>query len=140
MSFHVGQQVVCVSERFSDEEHWRASVRTFPKLHAVYTIREIIVGDVLVGFCFHEFSNPRAHFRNGFHEPAFNSRNFRPVRKTSIAGEGAIRPAVNGSTCCHSVQHRDFREAPSAGRSGRRRLMDGLSIGPASRVAFCPYA
>jgi hypothetical protein len=84
MSFHVGQQVVCVSERFSDEEHWRASVRTFPKLHAVYTIREIIVGDVLVGFCFHEFSNPRAHFRNGFHEPAFNSRNFRPVRKTSI--------------------------------------------------------
>jgi hypothetical protein len=33
---------------------------------------------------FYELSNPCAHFSKGYHEPAFNSRNFRPVKKTSI--------------------------------------------------------
>jgi len=84
MSFHIGQQVVCVDDKFSKEEYWRRSVRAFPQLHAIYTIREIIDYGDLIGFCFYELTNPRAYFSKGFHEPAFNSRNFRPVRKTSI--------------------------------------------------------
>ncbi len=85
MSFHVGQQVVCVNGRFSEREDWRRTVRAFPRLHSVYTIREIIEDPPLVGFCFYELVNARHYFRSGLHEPAFNSRNFRPVRPTSIA-------------------------------------------------------
>jgi len=84
MSFHVGQQVVCVDGNFSKREGWRRTVREFPQLHAIYTIRQIIDEYELIGFCFYEIRNPRAHFSKGYHEPAFNSRNFRPVRKTSI--------------------------------------------------------
>jgi hypothetical protein len=84
MSFHVGQQVVCVDDRFSDHEIWRRAVRSFPKLRGVYTIREIIEDDGLFAFCFFEITNPPAPFFNGCLEPAFNSENFRPVRKTSI--------------------------------------------------------
>ena len=84
MSFQIGQQVVCVNDRFSERVDWRRTVRAFPQLHSVYTIREIIEDPPLIGFCFHELVNERHHFRSGFHEPAFNSRNFRPVRKTSI--------------------------------------------------------
>jgi hypothetical protein len=84
MSYQVGQQVVCVDDRFSDHEVWRRAVRSFPKLYGIYTIREIIEDDGLFGFCFYELSNPRAPFYNGFLEPAFNAGNFRPVRKTSI--------------------------------------------------------
>jgi hypothetical protein len=84
MSFHVGQQVVCVDERFSDHEGWRRAVRSFPKLHGIYTIREIIEDDSLFAFCFFEIPNPPAPFVNGFLEPAFNSSNFRPVKKTNI--------------------------------------------------------
>jgi hypothetical protein len=84
MSFHVGQQVVCIDDRFSDHEIWRRAVRSFPKLHGIYTIREIVESDGLLGFCFYEITNPRAEFCNGYLEPAFKSRNFRPVKKTSI--------------------------------------------------------
>jgi len=84
MSFAIGQQVVCVDGVFSPDPYWRSTVRTFPKLHGIYTIREIRRGDRLVGFCFYEFANPRARFAAGIFEPAFNAKNFRPVRKTSI--------------------------------------------------------
>ena len=84
MSFHVGQQVVCVSDRFSSDMRWRRTVRLFPVLNAIYTIREIHVEGPLTGFCFHEIVNPCAWFAAGFGEPAFNSRNFRPVKATSI--------------------------------------------------------
>ncbi len=84
MSFHVGQQVVCVNDQFSPRPSWRRTVRSFPKLHAIYTIREICEGGGLVGFTFYEIVNPRAHFACGYSEPAFNSKNFRPVRKTDI--------------------------------------------------------
>jgi hypothetical protein len=85
MSFSVGQQVVCVNDVFSPEPYWRSTVRAFPHLHSIYTIREIRHGDQLTGFCFYEIVNPRAWFAAGFLEPAFNTKNFRPVRKTSIA-------------------------------------------------------
>jgi len=84
MSFYVGQQVVCVNDQFSQREGWRKTVRTFPRLHGIYTIREIFDYDPLIGFTFYELSNPCAHFSKGYHEPAFNSRNFRPIKKTSI--------------------------------------------------------
>lgn len=54
MSFQVGQQVVCVNEKFSDDKYWRQTVREFPKLRSAYTIREIRDGGDLVGFCFYE--------------------------------------------------------------------------------------
>lgn len=84
MSFEIGQRVVCVDDRFSQRPDWRQAVRIFPKLNSIYTIREIFADDILVGLCFEEFSNPPAQFSNGFLEPAFNSRHFRPVRETSI--------------------------------------------------------
>jgi hypothetical protein len=84
MSFHVGQQVVCVNDRFSSDMRWRQTVRIFPIRNAIYTIREIHVEGPLAGFCFHEIVNPCTWFAAGFGEPAFNSRNFRPVKTTSI--------------------------------------------------------
>jgi hypothetical protein len=84
MSFQVGQQVVCIDDRFSKRKHWRRAVRVFPKLHSIYTIREIFDYGDLIGFCFYEIRNPCAYFSKGYHEPAFNTRNFRPVRRTSI--------------------------------------------------------
>jgi hypothetical protein len=84
MSFYVGQQVVCVNIDFSREPTWRAAVKTFPQMNSVYTIRSICEAGDLIGFCFHEFVNPPAHFSRGFAEPAFDSRRFRPVRRTNI--------------------------------------------------------
>jgi len=105
MSFHVGQQVVCVSENWSPDDFWRQAVRTFPKLNSIYTIREIRRGEVLTGFCFYEFVNPRAHFQRGYLEPAFNSRNFRPVRKTSIELFERLLVPVD-STAAPGKEHR----------------------------------
>jgi hypothetical protein len=84
MNFQVGQQVICVSDSWLPNELWHRTVRTFPQLNSIYTIHEIRRGASLIGFCFCEFVNPRAHFRSGCLEPAFKSQNFRPVRKTSI--------------------------------------------------------
>ena len=84
MTFHVGQQVVCVNGQFSPRPYWRSTVRTFPQLHSIYTIRDICTAGDLVGLYFHEILNPRAWFGPEFVEPAFNSRNFRPVKRTSI--------------------------------------------------------
>lgn len=84
MSFHVGQRVVCVSDKFSCDTRWRRTVRIFPVLNGIYTIREIHVEGPLIGFCFYQIVNPRSLFAAGYGEPAFNSRNFRPVKATSI--------------------------------------------------------
>jgi hypothetical protein len=52
MSFQIGQQVVCISDVFSPCRYWRARVRAFPRLNAIYTIRDMReVGDLL-GLCF----------------------------------------------------------------------------------------
>ena len=88
MSFHVGQQILCVNDQFSRCPYWRRAVQTFPIINSIYTIREIRegYGDQfgLIGFCFYEFINPQTHFARGEVEPAFISKHFRPVRKTSI--------------------------------------------------------
>lgn len=85
MSFHIGQQVVCISDVFSPCPYWRAAVRAFPRRHGIYTIRHMREAHGLLGLCFHEIMSPPADFAEGFVEPAFNSKNFRPVKPTSIA-------------------------------------------------------
>ncbi len=97
MSFHIGQQVVCINDEFSPDPHWRRTVRTFPFLHGIYTIREIHVEPPLVGFCFYEFGNPRSWFGIGYAEPAFNCRNFRPVKKTNIEAFEKLLAPVDGT-------------------------------------------
>ena len=84
MSLHVGQLVVCVNDAFSPCEYWRQAVQSLPKLHGIYTIRHTREAHGLIGLCFHEIRSPHAHFSEGYVEPAFNSKNFRPVKRTSI--------------------------------------------------------
>ena len=84
MSFHVGQQVVCISGVFSPCPYWRKALTALPKLHTIYTIRHMREAHGLLGLCFYEIVSPPAHFSEGFVEPAFNSKNFRPVKPTSI--------------------------------------------------------
>jgi hypothetical protein len=84
MSLHVGQQVVCINGVFSSCPYWRAAVTAFPVLHGIYTIRSMREAHGLIGLCFEEIVSPHRHFSEGYVEPAFNSRNFRPVRRTSI--------------------------------------------------------
>jgi hypothetical protein len=84
MTLSVGQQVVCVNDAFSSCPVWRAAVTAFPVLHGVYTIRSIREAHGLIGLCFHEIVSPHQYFAEGYVEPAFNSKNFRPVRRTSI--------------------------------------------------------
>jgi len=85
MSLHVGQQVVCVNDGFSPCPYWRRAVSALPKLGMVYTVRHIREAHGLIGLCFFEIESTHAHFSEGYVEPAFNSKNFRPVRRTSIA-------------------------------------------------------
>jgi hypothetical protein len=84
MSFHVGQQVVCINDAFSPCPYWRARIQSLPKLHAIYTIRHMREAHGLHGLCFYEILSAPAQFSEGFVEPAFNSKNFRPVKPTSI--------------------------------------------------------
>jgi hypothetical protein len=84
MSFHIGQQVVCINDRFSPEPRWRQAVSAFPKLHMIYTIRDMREVHGLLGLCFFEIVCRHARFAEGYVEAAFNSKNFRPVKRTSI--------------------------------------------------------
>jgi len=84
MSLHIGQQVVCVNDVFSACPYWRGAVTAFPVLRGVYTIRHMREAHGLIGLCFYEIVSPHADFSEGYVEPAFNSRNFRPVKRTSI--------------------------------------------------------
>jgi hypothetical protein len=84
MSFHVGQQVVCINDVFSSCPYWRRALSALPKLHMIYTIRSMREAHGLLGLCFYEIVSPRAQFSEGYVEPAFNSKNFRPVKHTSI--------------------------------------------------------
>ena len=81
MLFHIGQQVVCISDRFSSRPYWRSTVRTFPRLGAIYTIRGICTEAGLVGLYLDEIINPLALFACGYDEPAFNRNNFRPLQE-----------------------------------------------------------
>jgi hypothetical protein len=94
MSLHVGQLVICINDVFSPCPYWRSSVSAFPRLKGIYTIRSIREAHGLVGLCFYEIVSPPRQFAEGFVEPAFNSKNFRPAKKTSIeVFEKLLRPA-----------------------------------------------
>jgi hypothetical protein len=84
MLYHIGQRVVCISEEFSKAAYWREVARVLPQLKRIYTIRGICEDDGLVGFYLEEILNPKGHFRSGYDEPAFNIKNFRPLKETSI--------------------------------------------------------
>ena len=96
MSLSIGQQVVCVDVNFSRERTWRSAIRKFPKLKDVYTIRDMRAEGDLVGLCFEEIINARANFSSGHVEAAFDSRKFRPLRRTSIeVFERLLAPVAN---------------------------------------------
>jgi hypothetical protein len=84
VTFRVGQQVVCVDDRFSDRADWRRAVQTFPRMCSVYTIRQVVEDGRLTGLCFREIVNQRALFGGMLLEPAFNSKNFRRVETSNI--------------------------------------------------------
>jgi hypothetical protein len=84
MDFHIGQQVICICDRWSHEPAWRAAVHTFPKLRGIYTIRDICDRGGLIGLMFEEIWHKPAWFSVGFVEPAFNAKRFRPVKKSNI--------------------------------------------------------
>ena len=76
--------MVCIGDKFSNEPTWRAAIHTYPKLHGIYTIRDICNREGLIGLMFEEIWHPPALFCMGWVEPAFHIRNFRPVRKSNI--------------------------------------------------------
>src|SRR5271169_5755772 len=89
MGFYIGQQVVCVNDQFSQWEYWRQSIRTFPSLNSIYTIRIIRRGEdygaePFFSFCFYELVNTPVLFKLGYFEPSFVSEYLRPIKKTNI--------------------------------------------------------
>jgi hypothetical protein len=84
MDFHIGQHVICICDKWSNEPTWRAAVHTFPKLGGIYAIRDICDREGLIGLMFEEIWHKRAMFCVDLVEPAFNAKRFRPVKKSSI--------------------------------------------------------
>jgi len=77
MTFHVGQKVVCI------KGNWRnAHLFHSPNKGEVYTIRSMMKGPgphPMIGLRFCEIVNCEYHFIEGFSEPSFDARFFRPV-------------------------------------------------------------
>lgn len=80
-NFHVGQKVVCVDDRWVEDEP------QLPMAGVVYTIREIDAGDDGLYFRLHELVNPVRKYRYAEMEASFEAAAFRPVaeRKTDIS-------------------------------------------------------
>ena len=95
MSFHVGQRVICVCVNFSREPIWRGTIRVFPTLNRIYTIRSMRQVDDVIGLCFDEMVHPLSDFAEGYVEPAFDGRRFRPVRTTTIDDFRALLTPLN---------------------------------------------
>jgi len=86
MSFHVGQRVVCIDDRFQGGY----GIEALPRKSHTYTIRGVrISGWEGCPTCvvLEEILNQPRQYRNGFHEAHFDARGFRPVieRKTDIS-------------------------------------------------------
>lgn len=86
MSFHVGQQVVCVDD--TGWRVWRELSR--PVKGRIYTIRALSLPCLCtdpneLGLLLEEIVNPTRLCLCGPTEDAFFSRRFRPVRKTDIS-------------------------------------------------------
>ena len=81
--YQIGQQVVCLSSDWVD----RPIIS--PVEGGVYTIRGFLNDGDNFGFYFEEFINKKYNLRFSDSsirklEPAFNSKKFRPVKKTNI--------------------------------------------------------
>lgn len=77
--FEIGQQVVCINDKWTIEGNHIRPVRG-----CVYTIRSFRVLDDCLGLRFEEIVNPSIQFSDGYFEVSFISDFFRPVRKTNI--------------------------------------------------------
>lgn len=84
--FHVGQKVVCVDDCWGTEDsRWCRMTPNRPVLRCVYTIRLVeMFPDGMAGFLLCELRNPEGAFYEGFSEPQFGARRFRPVKTTNI--------------------------------------------------------
>ena len=92
--FHVGQQVVCIEDRY-----WNPWVGDMsPVKGRVYTIREILIDAICrVGLRFEEIINAPHIYIDGQAERAFLGDRFRPVRKTNIDVFTAMLAPADGS-------------------------------------------
>lgn len=81
MTFRVGQKVVCIGVAKPEiRKAWVAIGATYPELHEVYTIREIIPYKGSEVFLLKEISNAGLIGIEGLsREPAYEKRYFRPA-------------------------------------------------------------
>lgn len=84
MAFRVGMKVVCIRTM---PVGWRIAGGSYPEERSVYTIRSILPYNDTTLLRFFEIDNSRLKASDGFVEPGFNSKYFRPVveRKTDIS-------------------------------------------------------
>jgi hypothetical protein len=87
VNFHVGQQVVCVDDDYTNHPAW-VVVPNRPVRGSVYTIREVCEVTYEtgpdIGLRLIEVVNAPICWRDGVAEHAFHRQRFRPLRKTSI--------------------------------------------------------
>lgn len=85
MSFHVGQQVVCVNAS-GLEKHFYPRTR-LPVERTIYTVRELLAIKDKPLLRLIEIVNHEYDFESGVFEPAFHVSRFRPVveKKTDIS-------------------------------------------------------
>jgi hypothetical protein len=89
MTFRVGQKVVCVEDgpTFQPGKMW-SMLSSYPVIHGVYTIRDVLLAFSCQYVRLVEVSNPRDNWIPiGYAEPCFWHALFRPVveRKTDIS-------------------------------------------------------
>jgi hypothetical protein len=86
MSFHPGQKIVCINDSWTSS-HWVSATPHRPKRGD--TVRRMLpAGEGLPeAVWLLEIVNAPKHFFEGYHEPAFCARRFRPIteRKTDIS-------------------------------------------------------
>lgn len=87
--FYIGQKVICVIDDWSTPSGYLPP--HLPRAGVEYVVRSMLVdGDLGLSLRFQWLINPKAHFTNGYLEPAFCAFTaagelvFRPVKTTSI--------------------------------------------------------
>lgn len=80
--FHIGQVVVCIRQFKGDGPDRDIS---YPQKGCAYTVRDIIVLGDAAGIRLEEIINAPRQNLEGYFEPAFVTRNFRPAVKTDIS-------------------------------------------------------
>lgn len=83
MSFHVGQHVICVDDKFG----LTALPIAVPKKGVVYTVREVIPEDKWgpSTLRLHEVVNPLRAYAEGLCENSWDARAFRPLSSDRLS-------------------------------------------------------